>query len=303
MAENVLITPGAGDTVAADEILAVKYQRIKLIHGADGVNAGDVSTANPLPVISNAGTGTMTVAFDPGHELGSIKQINSTVGVYVDTITTTVAVKFNSEPTVISSGKQGATTRPLIMNTDGAIKVYDLVQGTVTVTGITNTIGVYLDTWRQTGAVRVGQVDGTVAVYFSQSNPKVNLGVDVVNCAHTASIASAGGSVSGSTSGVSTSGVQIVAPEASRVIKVYAFSITTTAQVHISPRFTNGSGASPVELWRVGLQAPSQGIAGANLAVTPPGYLFATPSGATLCIVNDSASLIHYSIAYFKESA
>lgn len=39
-----------GDTVAADDISSVKYQRIKLIHGANGVNDGDVSTANGLPV-------------------------------------------------------------------------------------------------------------------------------------------------------------------------------------------------------------------------------------------------------------
>ena len=39
-----------GDTIAADDISGVKYQRIKLIHGADGTNDGDVSTANGLPI-------------------------------------------------------------------------------------------------------------------------------------------------------------------------------------------------------------------------------------------------------------
>jgi hypothetical protein len=53
MAENVLITPGTGDTVGADEISSVKYQRIKLIYGADGVNSGDVSSTNPLPTTAN----------------------------------------------------------------------------------------------------------------------------------------------------------------------------------------------------------------------------------------------------------
>jgi len=65
---------GGGDVIASDDISSVKYQRIKLIHGADGVNDGDVSSANPLPVdgsgvtqpvsgtvTANAGTGTMTV--------------------------------------------------------------------------------------------------------------------------------------------------------------------------------------------------------------------------------------------------
>lgn len=50
MADNVLITPGSGDTIAADDIGGNKYQRIKIVHGADGTNDGDVSDANPLPV-------------------------------------------------------------------------------------------------------------------------------------------------------------------------------------------------------------------------------------------------------------
>lgn len=50
MADNVIANAGSGgSTFAADEILSVLYPRTKLIHGADGVNAGDVSTANPLP--------------------------------------------------------------------------------------------------------------------------------------------------------------------------------------------------------------------------------------------------------------
>ena len=49
MADDVVL-PGTGDTVAADEIGGKKFQRIKLIHGADGVNEGDVAGDNPLPV-------------------------------------------------------------------------------------------------------------------------------------------------------------------------------------------------------------------------------------------------------------
>ncbi len=46
--------PATGDVVAADEIGGVKFQRMKLVHGADGVNAGDVSDTNPLPVSDDA---------------------------------------------------------------------------------------------------------------------------------------------------------------------------------------------------------------------------------------------------------
>jgi hypothetical protein len=51
MADNTILNAGAGgDTIASDDISGVKYQRIKLIHGADGVNNGDVSNRNPLPI-------------------------------------------------------------------------------------------------------------------------------------------------------------------------------------------------------------------------------------------------------------
>jgi hypothetical protein len=51
MADNVQINQMAdGDVIGADDISGVKYQRIKLIHGADGTNDGDVASGNPLPV-------------------------------------------------------------------------------------------------------------------------------------------------------------------------------------------------------------------------------------------------------------
>jgi hypothetical protein len=51
MSDNTQLNPGAGgDIAAADDIDGVKYQRIKLTLGADGVNDGDLSAANPMPV-------------------------------------------------------------------------------------------------------------------------------------------------------------------------------------------------------------------------------------------------------------
>lgn len=39
-----------GDVIGTDEVDGVKYQRVKLIHGGDGVNKGDVSITNGFPV-------------------------------------------------------------------------------------------------------------------------------------------------------------------------------------------------------------------------------------------------------------
>ena len=51
--DNFDYTPGTGETGGADDISGVKYPRVKLIHGADGTNDGDVSSANPLPALAS----------------------------------------------------------------------------------------------------------------------------------------------------------------------------------------------------------------------------------------------------------
>ena len=61
MADNVGYTPGAGATIAADDIGGVLHQRIKLGIGADGT-AVDVSSANPMPV--NASNGELVEALE-----------------------------------------------------------------------------------------------------------------------------------------------------------------------------------------------------------------------------------------------
>jgi hypothetical protein len=51
MADNVTLdVMTGGDVVAADDISGVKYQRVKIVVGADGVNDGDVASGNKLPV-------------------------------------------------------------------------------------------------------------------------------------------------------------------------------------------------------------------------------------------------------------
>lgn len=54
MADNTSITPGTGVTIASDDVGGIQFQRVKLALGADGVNDGDVSSANPLPIGSGA---------------------------------------------------------------------------------------------------------------------------------------------------------------------------------------------------------------------------------------------------------
>jgi len=52
MADNTTLNPGTlGDVIATDDIGGVKFQRVKLVHGADGTNDGDVADTNALPTL------------------------------------------------------------------------------------------------------------------------------------------------------------------------------------------------------------------------------------------------------------
>src|SRR5688572_15469536 len=70
MADN-LTTGDTGSVVAFDDISSVFYARQKLIHGADGTNDGDVSTANPLPV--RLYVGTTATNLGGGVESGALR--------------------------------------------------------------------------------------------------------------------------------------------------------------------------------------------------------------------------------------
>jgi len=52
MADNTQlpVPTTSGDVIATDDIGGVKFQRVKMVLGAEGTNDGDVSSANPLPV-------------------------------------------------------------------------------------------------------------------------------------------------------------------------------------------------------------------------------------------------------------
>lgn len=201
-----------------------------------------------------------------------------------------------------------------------SIRIRDIVTGTVTIngtlTGITNTIGVVPLSGvgdplydEATNSVKVsGTITGitnSIQAHILSTGGTIVVKLDPAgavfnNAGHTASVFT----VSGSTAGVSDSGVQLVAPSANYSFKVFAFSLQTTGIVSLVARFTNGGG-SATEFWR-GLVTANQTNStpvGANLAVQPPGFLFATGTNTTLALHLNTASLVHYSVSYIKETA
>jgi hypothetical protein len=177
-------------------------------------------------------------------------------------------------------------------------RVMHLIDGTVTtvaaLTSITNSVAVHILSTNGTMAVNVGTIAGSAAVYFSPSKPIVQADINATGRIFT---------VSGTTSTAGNN--SLVSPSASYNFKVFAYALQTTGLVSIAPRFTTGASAGATELWRPlvnAVQTTSTPI-GANLAVSPPGYIFATGTNVTLNLYLDTGTLIHYSVSYIKESA
>lgn len=107
MSDNTTLNPGSGgDIAAADDIEGVKYQRVKLTLGADGVNDGDVSSANPVPISG-------TVALDAAS-LAALENISVTAN-FPATQTVEGAVSVSNFPaqTALTDAQLRATALPV----------------------------------------------------------------------------------------------------------------------------------------------------------------------------------------------
>lgn len=364
MADNVNVTEGSGKTVAGDDIGGVIHQRVKLTIGADGVNDGDVSAANPLPIsgtfdtinrVNNVVDGTLSTV----TSLGTATRVDRVMNLVDGTLSTVTGVDRvrNIVDGTLSTVTNVGTANRVNNVVDGTLssvyRVHNLIAGTVTVTGITASVAVHVLSTNGTMGVDVGKlqqadfvtrvrnivdgtlttvtgidrvrnvvdgtlttvstvamtqrvnnvVDGTIGIARFGSGAVVtpNSGIPAVNVYSTTSIFT----VSGSTSGGTTSGVTLIAPSANYNFKVFAYSLQTTAIAANVWRFANGSGASQTEFWRplVISSETTSTPKGANFGVQPPGFIFATGTSTTLVLHSDAGSLVHYSVSYIKESA
>ena len=107
-------------------------------------------------------------------------------------------------------------------------------------------------------------------------------------------------STSFSTIGNNSTSDTVVSSAAGLRHKVFAYSITSTAQAINSLTFASSLANA---LWTMQMQAMSSGITGANLAVTPPAWLFGTEAGSPLVFkIGPSTGSYHLSFSYFSEA-
>ena len=261
-----------------------------------------------MPVVNPKG-GTMAVYFDPSNPAVGATLSASSLEVIPTTGSRILYDLGHQAIRTLVVGSQTAASLQIIGITS-SIAVHVLsTGGTLNVRLADNSAGLITDDTAFTpgtdvGFPAMGLYDDTATDSVDEGDAGImRMTVNRLQMVHTDSTASIF-TVTGSTSGVSVSGVTLVAPSASYSFKVFAYSIHTTGLVSLVARFTNGGG-SATEFWRA-LSTANQSASvpvGANLAVPPPSYIFATGVSTTLALHLDTATLVHYSVSYFKESA
>lgn len=165
------------------------------------------------------------------------------------------------------------------------------------------------------GDVDVTSVSGNVTVVqATATNLKVDasgVAVPVTDNAGSLTVDNAGtfavqnnstGKTMKTASGTLTSDTDVIAAVSSKRIKVYAMNIFTVG-TNANAAIFKSNGTSGTELWRFLLQGAAASPMGLALAVSPPGFLFATVAGEKLTLDVGNADTLHYSLSYWDDDA
>jgi hypothetical protein len=91
----------------------------------------------------------------------------------------------------------------------------------------------------------------------------------------------------------------LISSGASTRIAVYGYQFSMASTTPTTVRLLNGS---TVEMARWFFQGPADVSIGANLAVTPPGFLYRTAASNPLVLNTDSTATVHYTVMAFRMS-
>jgi hypothetical protein len=96
--DNVTLNPGNGGAVcASDDVGGVQFQRVKLAIGGEGINLGDISPDNPLPVYQ---------AVTPGLDAFHRQRVSNAVALF------SAQCQYNAEPLLLEGGASGTGVAP-----------------------------------------------------------------------------------------------------------------------------------------------------------------------------------------------
>lgn len=134
-------------SIAADEISSVKYQRVKMVLGANGTNDGDVASGNPMPVGGSilGATNETAPATDTATSglNGRLQRIAQRLTSLIALLPTALgqATMANSLAVVIASNQSALTANPTRPATSNVASVNDTNVSTTLLASNANRLG------------------------------------------------------------------------------------------------------------------------------------------------------------------
>jgi len=303
-------------TIAITQNSSVMQQEI--------ISLGDPDTSNAVAAILNTapastawGLATRPVGYSTTVQVSSVGGIvqiqgNSTVVFAAGLISSAVPAGNSSGLTVRPVWSSTNTDQPVSAAQSGTWTVsqsnfsttvqVSSVAGTVKVDQVSTTWAVQMTQYSTT--MQVSSVGGIVTI---QGNSTVSIGTNL----QSTSAPSSGSSglvvrqvidnilTFASTSALASTTVEVQSSGANLRTYVTAYSITSTNQTPAHWGFFSSNGAL---LWPITLAALSSGVAGANLAVAPPGYLFRTNASDALNFKTNGSTVagVQLGVSYFR---
>lgn len=127
MADNISLPVTTTVTAAADDIGGILHQRVKLVHGIDGINDGDIAKINPLPVrlyarnTSNFGAVGCFRTLGAAAALQNIFSIENSAGSTVLVAVKTIAFQLDATAVLIAVTPSVKLSRPTALPTGGTV--------------------------------------------------------------------------------------------------------------------------------------------------------------------------------------
>ena len=253
------------------------------------------STAISLAPSTHA-VGKLAAQDSTGVNIGKVKVYGNSTAIIQGTCTV-VSTQVSLAPSTHAIGKLAANAGITIGTVDST--TISLAPSTHAIGKLAANVGVEIGNVTIAGnctvvSTSISLASSTHAIGKLASNTGVTIGtVDVATFTHGLSMKSAAGACS------SAADNTLATPAAGKAIVVTGYSLTTDAALTgLTASFLSGRGGT--ELWRVRLQHPSSGMAGANLAVAAPGELFRTAANAALSLSLSTAGSLHYGVAYWE---
>lgn len=267
------VNQGIGNSTLADRWVvntanssAADYHGVRLV---DSSGTGFHGPTNPMPF---ALTDSSNAVVKPADSANNAVRVNVVAGSAASTVVTVARMVGNSSAAdympvrVVDSSGTGFLT-PGLEYTDGS------TTSTLAAPGLA-----YRNSSNDT--MRVVGVTTPLPVQMVTIFPTLQSTSILVN------IQTAGGSTT------------LVSSVAAQSHKVFAFSVTSTV-LFSSCAFVS---SAATEKWGLLVGSQSSGVTGANLALTPPGFLFKTTAGEALGFLASSTGAYRVSIGYFTEA-